>query len=149
MKHFKTGENPMNFPFLWQTLISKSESQPIYSCSTLKFMLWCLDDIYSQNKFFFLFFYTKILNILIFLKLSSIVISRRPEICCFQLFHIWDAGHEWVKDFWLSQSIKYPISPSSLKCFIMFIGYLRIVDYGFYFRGIILLTCAKKGTWDM
>ena len=77
------------------------------------------------------------------------MITVRSEIRGFQLSHIWNTGHGWVQVFPLSQFIKYPISPSLLKIFIMFIEYLRIVEDGFYFRGIILLTCPKKGTLGM
>ena len=89
--------------------------------------------------FLFLIFF--ISNLSIFLKSSNIVITGRLEICCFHLSHIWEAGHGWVQIFWLSELIKYPISPSLLKCYVMFMEYLRIVEDGFYFRGIILLTC--------
>ena len=30
-------------------LMSKNENE-IFSCSTAKFMFWCLEDLYSQNK---------------------------------------------------------------------------------------------------
>ena len=39
-----------NVPFLQQILRSRNESKSISSCSTLKFMSWCLEDIYSQNE---------------------------------------------------------------------------------------------------
>ena len=70
----------------------------------------------------------------------------KSEICRFQLSHIWDARHGWVQVFWLSQFIKHPISPSLLKSHIMFLESLRIVEDGFYFRDITLLTCPKKVT---
>lgn len=77
------------------------------------------------------------------------MITITPEICSFQQSHIWDAGHRQVQAFWVSQSIKHPISPSLLKCYIMFMEYLRIIENGFSFRDIILLTSPKKGTLHM
>ena len=98
---------------------------------------------YLFCSFFFFVFYWKIFNLSIFLKSVNIV---KSEICLFQLSHIWDASHGRVQVFWLSQFIKHPISPSLLKSDIMFVESLRIVEDGFYFRDITLLTCPKKVT---
>ena len=37
-------------PTLQQTFTFKRESEPVTSCSTLKFMFQCLKDIYWQNE---------------------------------------------------------------------------------------------------
>ena len=39
-----------NLLSLQQSLLSKNESEPIFSCSTEKFMFWCLGDIYLGNE---------------------------------------------------------------------------------------------------
>ena len=39
-----------NWLFSRQILSSETESKPISSCSTLKFMFWCLESIYSRNE---------------------------------------------------------------------------------------------------
>ena len=86
------------------------------------------NSYHSQKKSLscsiFLFFYWEISNLSIFLK-SSIVITGNPEIHSIQLSHISDAGHGWVQIFWFSKFLKHPIFFSSLKCYIMFIEYLR------------------------
>ena len=45
------------------------------------------------------------------------------------------------------KNIQFPFS--FLKCYIMFMEYLRIFEDRIYFSGIILLACPKKGTLDM
>ena len=39
-----------NIPFLRHNLTSKNKSEPIFSCSKVKFIFRCLEDIYLRNK---------------------------------------------------------------------------------------------------
>ena len=57
---FKMGENSIkcwfsltlvtNLSILRQILMSKNECEPIFSCSTMNFLFWCLEDVYSRRE---------------------------------------------------------------------------------------------------
>ena len=115
-----------NLPFLWQILTPKNKSESTFSCSTMKFTFWCLQDIYLQNKSAFKL---KIMESLLIAH-DKLILNKANSSLPLQLFQFNIIGYYTM--FYTSWCPSIPLCIHNSSLFDLFNFHYYVKSFVFY-----------------